>query len=345
MLGAKRYSDSATWTAGDALHAKTSLVGWLRTESAARILCHLLTDEEDSIILEWAGMPVKERQRWLQEHLSGQTTPAPGPQPANSVDLQLSSTAVRDCEIVYADPAMGDMVAAAAQNMPAMELRPHHFLSPFGMVVFAKPLPEVLHIQGRRSVRPCAYIWEVSESDVIVTEWERGFGPRAFESIGKVFYQGLGPSAFSRARLGTNDWALNWHRQNPLAVLLSLTALSRQALASVDVPKVPQQVAGRARRAGIDVQRFRRIRLRQPERAALELQAARDKANGTTRAGHWVRGHWRQHYYPSIDEHQPLWIEGHPRGDFTKPVSNTPKVLIANGDRNTKRRVSSPVPC
>ncbi|MDF3290172.1 hypothetical protein [Streptomyces silvisoli] len=351
MLGAKRHSDSAAWTAGDALHAKASLVGWLRTKSAARALYNTFTADDEHSLVPWGEMPLDERQLRLHEHLADRTVPDSEPEDPGP-KLQLSSAAVRDCELVYADLAMGNMVAAAVQSIPAIELRPHHFLSPFGMVIFSKPFPEVrvdpapdMLVRGRSRFQPCAYIWEVGESAVIVTEWERRFGPHTLGHLGDAFYEGLAPASVTVGRFGDKDWSLDWHRQNPLAVLLSLTALSRQPLAHIDVPKVPQQVAGRARRAGVDVQRFRRIRLRQPERAALELQAARDKANGTTRAGHWVRGHWRQQYYPSIDEHQAVWIEGHPRGDFTKPASNAPRILIANGDRNTKRRVSSPVPC
>ncbi|MFE0775405.1 hypothetical protein [Streptomyces sp. NPDC058861] len=50
-------------------------------------------------------------------------------------------------------------------------------------------------------------------------------------------------------------------------------------------------------------------------------------------AGHWVRGHWREHYYASVDEHRPIWIEGFPRGDFTRPAPARDRLLVARGDR------------
>lgn len=41
-----------------------------------------------------------------------------------------------------------------------------------------------------------------------------------------------------------------------------------------------------------------------------------------------VSGHWRQHWYPKLEIHQPLWIAPHVKGPEDKPV-RTPKKLFA----------------
>ncbi|GAA3087029.1 hypothetical protein GCM10020000_87220 [Streptomyces olivoverticillatus] len=123
-----------------------------------------------------------------------------------------------------------------------------------------------------------------------------------------------------------------------VSLLRSMSALSRQPLTREDSPKIHQSVRGIARRSGLRPEQFRRISLRRPEAAPFELAAARAVAEGRTPAGHWVRGHWRQQRYSTVDEYRPIWIEGFPRGDFSRPSPAGQKLLIARGDRPAVRR-------
>jgi hypothetical protein len=114
-------------------------------------------------------------------------------------------------------------------------------------------------------------------------------------------------------------------------VLRALGRLSRQPTTIVDEPPV----APRARRAAAKARRgapasIRRVSLRHPHLAGHELQAARDARSGHRPRGHFVRGHWKHQWHPSIDEHRLTWVDGDLRGDFTAGVVPGTKVLVAH---------------
>ncbi len=45
---------------------------------------------------------------------------------------------------------------------------------------------------------------------------------------------------------------------------------------------------------------------------------------------HWmVSGHWRRQWYPSVEKHAPLWIDGYVKGDTTKPFKLSKKRVFA----------------
>jgi hypothetical protein len=52
-------------------------------------------------------------------------------------NAELLSTA----ELVWCDPPMVDLLAAAGETFPVTPVQPHHLLSPNGIVIFAQPLP------------------------------------------------------------------------------------------------------------------------------------------------------------------------------------------------------------
>jgi hypothetical protein len=89
-------------------------------------------------------------------------------------------------------------------------------------------------------------------------------------------------------------------------------------------------VSPRARRAAANARRgappsIRRVYLRHPHLASHELQAARDARSGHRPRGHYVRGHWKHQWHPSIDEHRLLWVDGYLRGDFSAGVVPGPR--------------------
>jgi hypothetical protein len=44
-----------------------------------------------------------------------------------------------------------------------------------------------------------------------------------------------------------------------------------------------------------------------------------------------VRGHWKRQWFGSVEEHRTIWIDGYPRGDFTRGTVTGTKALIASG--------------
>lgn len=73
---------------------------------------------------------------------------------------------------------------------------------------------------------------------------------------------------------------------------------------------------------------MRRLYRRRPERGAAELDAPQAERQGTPRC-RWVRGQWRQQWFPSVQEHRWQWIDGLPRGDFSKGTVGDERILIA----------------
>lgn len=304
-----RGSGASAWTVDDAMRMKGTLVSWLRTGHAARAFHGIW---RDSTGIGWPDEP-EERQLVLT---------------AEALEADADQLACED--LVYADPPMTDMIAAAADRFPAMRLRREDFLSPFGLLILAKPLPTIVRTGSDASaeVAGSAFTWACREGCALAIEWERAHGLYTYEGLGDVFIQGLMPRTFQSV-----PWDLECGPgSTPLSVLRTMTALTRQPLAVSDRPRIGQAVRGLARRSGLDPAAIRRIRLRTPEHGPAELQAAREHHHASPQ-GHWVRGHWRNQSYPSIGEHRAVWIEGYPRGDFSLGTLTGPKALIAASDR------------
>ena len=56
-----------------------------------------------------------------------------------------------------------------------------------------------------------------------------------------------------------------------------------------------------------------------------------DAATGRKLRSHWVRGHWRQQWYPSIQDHRTIWIDGFIRGDAELGTVTGRKIYVARG--------------
>lgn len=114
-----------------------------------------------------------------------------------------------------------------------------------------------------------------------------------------------------------------------IKILIALTALTRTSgvVGQFDEPtsKAARQVA---RKAGLMDSRVRRLYLQKADNGAYELEALRAQRHGTPR-GHWVRGHSRHTWFPSVEEHRWQWVEGFLRGDFTKGAVSGERIQFA----------------
>ncbi|MFF3460522.1 hypothetical protein ACFYXH_40865 [Streptomyces sp. NPDC002730] len=301
-------------TPAEAIRLKAGLTDWFATEH-----------------------PIRARVAGLPEH-GAALWPARWPQASfpervalyQSEDLFPPAAAWQNADIIYADPAMCDMVTATAQTFPEQRVQREEFLASIGFLFFAKPVPAEAFGSPTAANAPISAItWFCADDGLSSLAWFRR--PAAVYDMNavKVALPGLHPS---------KPYDLLWdspaaHGTHNISLLRALSALAKQPLTNEDTPKIHQSVRGIARRARIRPESFRRIALRRPETASYEVAAARAVAEGRTPAGHWVRGHWRRQYYASINEHRTIWIEGFPRGDFTLPAPIGEKLLIANGDR------------
>lgn len=86
----------------------------------------------------------------------------------------------------------------------------------------------------------------------------------------------------------------------------------------------------RTRRGDLPTQsrELRVLSLRRPEHGRYEL----DAATGRRQRSHWVRGHWRNQWYASTEEHRIIWIDGFVKGDPELGGVSGPKIHVARGD-------------
>lgn len=82
--------------------------------------------------------------------------------------------------------------------------------------------------------------------------------------------------------------------------------------------------------------RMKREGKKEPELYTVSLRKTQGKAEnaGTgelvERDSHWmVSAHWRRQWFPSVEKHAPLWIDGYIKGDTTKPFKASKKRVFA----------------
>lgn len=114
---------------------------------------------------------------------------------------------------------------------------------------------------------------------------------------------------------------VDWHGQN-INTLLATCHLMRQKLTETATESPDRSSRRRHQRAGLEPPEIRTIALRRSERPATP-------AGESTREFHhrWVvRGHWRKHWYPSIEAHRPIWIAPFIKGPEDAPLLGGDKV-------------------
>jgi hypothetical protein len=227
-------------------------------------------------------------------------------------------------------------------------MHPEQLVAPDGMAIFAKPLPVIWHDEeGNVEHRIAAISWgeSVSTNDgrsfTSITAWHRETGIHRESTGVTIRYTGLRPQSHSMGA----PWIEPQHVGGPASphrLLQALSALIRTPLVRDEITPSSKAARRDAERADLRDTAVRRIHLRRPEHAEHELEAARDARRNRPSRGHWVRGHWKKQWYPSIEEHRPVWITGYPRGDFAVGVVSGTKVLVASERKSAKPPETTP---
>jgi hypothetical protein len=103
------------------------------------------------------------------------------------------------------------------------------------------------------------------------------------------------------------------------------SAHTRDTLAGTESPK---QRKIRQRKGLKQPRTIRVLSLVNPDYGRYEM----DAATGRKLRSHWVRGHWRQQWYPSIQDHRTIWIDGFIRGDADLGAVAGRKIYVAKGN-------------
>nr|BFE71759.1 hypothetical protein GCM10020092_050600 [Actinoplanes digitatis] len=301
----RRPNEDRTWSVDDALREYVKLIRWFDTGDGVRGVYRFYQDFYHG---DWPASLPDEPTRW--QH--AETTAAD------------SATALRQADPVWCDPPMVDLLAAAADTYPIEAIEHHHLLQPDGIVIFAKTLPVIWHDEAGHPTdqQLSAISWAEGRSTrdgqplLGITGWQRAAGVYQFDQPRfAVRYTGLRPASNAISPYGAvfpDADAAGPHR-----LLQTLTALCHTTLVRDQIAPASKAARREATRAGLTDPPIRRIYLRRPEHGKHELDAARDSHAGGPPRGHWVRGHWKNQWHPSISEHRPIWVAGYPRGDFT----------------------------
>jgi hypothetical protein len=314
------------WSAEDALRIKQQLSDWLRSnEGVKAIYVHLYE-------LYHGSWPASVSDPW---HVAEVTA-------RENADLFDTD------ELIWCDPPMVDLLAAAAEDFPSIAIEPHHLPCPHGIVIFAKPVPAIWDDPTDHSValhRISALTWGVGQDTegnaiVSVDGWVRARGQRRHRELGMtVSYRHLQLYTNSMGHFGADPQGAGGIA-SPSRLLQTLTALLRSPIVTNHAGPAIAPLPRRRRTEAASDQAIRRVYVRRHEYAAAELQAARDERAGRPTRGHWVRGHWKMQWYPSIEENRPIWIGGYPRGDFSAGAISGTKVLLAT-DRPAEDQVDA----
>jgi hypothetical protein len=301
-------------TIDDALRMQGALARWLSTGDGTK-LAHAVNE----VLMAFDSAEPPDWERSAREA-------------RETADIVARST------LIWCDPPMVDMWAAAADTYPDEPLEEHHLPDPNGIIILAKPLPRVLEPADpdypKEDISAITWSMTLNGSGVILLTWRRH---RGLDQVGwgenprrTILAPGLTPSSIGVRQIGRQC-----EGEQSVRLVQALTGLIRSPLVDETTEAGSKAARKDAARAGIAEPRIRRIYLRKPELAAAELQAARDSRAGHAPRGHWVCGHWKRQWHPSIGEHRWIRIEGYPRGDFTAGEVTSPKVHIARGNRRS----------
>lgn len=117
---------------------------------------------------------------------------------------------------------------------------------------------------------------------------------------------------------GTIAWA---------RLLFAIFQLAAQTnLAETAQERTPRPERRRTERAGLPGRDVRIIRLRR--NAAASSGGGQEGASREWRHRWIVRGHWRNHWYPSLSDHRPTWIAPYPKGPADAPLIGGEKVNV-----------------
>lgn len=291
--------------------------------------------------------------RFFHEHYrvtseSGLIRGEDGPESSSQTYVGNAGKTLATSDLHYVDGAFARLVSAAAPSLPGTPIAEHDLPAERGLVAFAEPwfdgqtsrnadwIAMWCLTSDSSTRRPNAglLVWFMVDR---YTKWLRcrkypgGFNATwaaMSEDEAMRAMPAYCPVSFALYTFGSRlDDTVGYGEVGAplwmLRYLLTTWHIMRQRLTQTRVVRPNRASARRIARAGGNLeQNVRVISLRLP-----------DSSNPSTETGpreyqhQWiVRGHWRQHWYPSIQDHRPVWIAPHIKGPEGAPLIGGEKV-------------------
>lgn len=267
-----------------------------------------------------------------------------------TINFMVGALVDPDSAFVLVDDPFVEMMIAAAQDAPHQVA--DHFISPQGMVVFANPLtgsdllPSIvqssesgMEVTGGKAVKDLrvrAIMWFANiegKTEVALMRQVESYDappPRP-----PVEYHGhLTPAFILRLDiLKDPDLPTNISEDmgRLVQILNSLGAIAQSSHTKDETVTVEskKQRKHRERKGKPAPRPVRVLSLHNPEYGRYEL----DAATGRKLRQHWVRGHWRNQWYPKLERNKRIWVDGFVRGDAKLGTVTGPKVYVARGKK------------
>lgn len=229
-----------------------------------------------------------------------------------------------DFSLIFAERDFASMMIAAAVSAPKdAVLHPDELLSENGAIFFQEALPVGELSSWNDTLRPIRGIsWVTIGSDrVFVTLWSDGTDTLVSGEMS--LHTDIAPylyfEVFGFVPFGSEVSSAVAFEAALLRSIMAISASSHARRQDVR-PAKPRKLRPEYRDVPV-----RRVYLSRPEFGDAELASARGKPHRL----HWVRGHWRNQWFPKLEGHRTIWIDGHPRGNAALGSVGGDKVYVA----------------
>jgi hypothetical protein len=237
-------------------------------------------------------------------------------------------------ELFHASASMTELIKVSSTTIPSFNLKPEDVPATHGFMYFSQPI-QIIDYQDQKfpivaitwgpmadSPYPDGAVWittYVDHWDVMARRIKQGRlagkpADQALRSMPRLAAHNECILPFSDKPLLDDPRGEGW---NELPRLVRSTwMLMGQQISKTEVLTPSRALRRSCQRKGREAPSVRIIELRRPP-------ASCDSAgDGHREYSHqWiVRGHWRKQWYPSVNDHRPVWIAPHIKGPEGAPL-------------------------
>lgn len=237
-------------------------------------------------------------------------------------EFGLIESAASNCPLYYVAPDMTELAAAAGSTLPVAQLGAQIMPSATGFIMFDGELGTLLDDDGTYSVAGAVWRHD-NEEHVDVYPLIEMSGALMTTPQWLLWPIGSDNPAGYANEDGNLD-AGTYEGEPIIRTVLAAWLLMQQSIAWTESTQPDRPTSRRLKRAGLPVSPVTIVRLRKLVRADEENEGGELVAW----SHRWlVNGHWRQQWYPSAQEHRPVWISPYVKGPDNKPFLSKTRVM------------------
>ena len=241
------------------------------------------------------------------------------------------AAATRNAELFFVSADLTDLVIEAAKSLPEFGMHPEVLPARSGLLCWAKPVTTRIAERLGIDLPTVAASWVHLPDGVWITWHDDAASltsgvpePARSEFMAKFGWLCPGPAQLipwgERMVLSDSFGPLG-------AAVLALVAtwlLMGQTITESRREQAERAQARRIARRGHPTDPVTYVALRKVERP--DGQEVPEQRGREYRSRWMVAGHWRRQWYPSVEQHRPIWIHPYVKGDPDAPLLHVEKV-------------------